>query len=198
MFKLFKSRATEKEDMLIAFLRRFKSNGFYGTTRNELIKIAIDYGYFTKEEGSKLLECITKNLNLAEICGNQVYLKYILISQFVNEVKFTNLNLEGQDRYFLKNENYFNLLDFDELQLARSEAVSARRFATSAILISILSMILSLIFSLVQLNSPTTLKDPVKINQEQVTNLNSSLNEINRTLNEIVHKDTTKVGDLKK
>jgi len=80
------------------------------------------------------------------------------------DVFFDQTGTNGRDgnKLFMQMEAYFKLLEYVELTEARKSSISATRFASAAIVISILSMIASIYYSNLQLATPT------KINEAQL------------------------------
>jgi len=83
--------------------------------------------------------------------------------------------------YKLSLKSYFDLIDYEELQHAynvgdnaRKEAVKANNWSTFAMVISILSLILSTVFSVVQINSTTEIKNE---QLQQLINSNAAVSQ---------------------
>jgi hypothetical protein len=68
-------------------------------------------------------------------------------------------NGQGGNKLFMDMDAYFKLLEYVELTEARKSATTATRFASIAIVISILSMGASIYFSKLQLDTPTKIDE---------------------------------------
>jgi len=65
----------------------------------------------------------------------------------------------GENKLFMSMEAYFKFIEYVELTEARKSSTKATNFASFAIIVSILSMGASIYFSVVQLNTPTSLNE---------------------------------------
>lgn len=87
----------------------------------------------------------------------------------------------------LKNEYYFRLIEFQELELSRNASISANRFSTVAIALSLLAIIASAIVGYMQITSST------QIQPSQISTLQNSIelsgNKINSEI-ESLHSQT--------
>lgn len=91
-----------------------------------------------------------------------------------------------EGRYILGVDSYFTLLEYDELEEARKSSKAANRWAITALAISIITVIISIVFSVIQLKTPTEIKQSqintiVYSNQISNINLLESLKQNNIT-----------------
>lgn len=111
-------------------------------------------------------------------------------------------------RIMLKVESCFAILEYDELNEARRSAKSANCWALTALVVSIISTFISIYFNVLQLNTPTEIKqkqiDQIILSSEKLNNklvepLNENINKIHTdlisidsTLNKTYRQNVTK------
>jgi hypothetical protein len=101
---------------------------------------------------------------------DKIKLKYdeTSVIVFFNELFMCKRHPEGNnvsqkpkdnEVYFLENEGYFKLLEYEELSEARQSSKKATTIAIIAIVISIIASTFSIYYSNMQLNTPTKIEE---------------------------------------
>jgi len=66
---------------------------------------------------------------------------------------------DGDTTYLMSMDSYFKLIEYKEIVLARESATSARRYSLWAIGLAVTSLVVSIVFSFMQIHTPTTLNN---------------------------------------
>ena len=130
----------------------------------------------------------------SEEIHNHLISKGLLQNNFNDKVKlniligqiFTDTG-ENVGRMMLKVESCFAIIEYDELNEARRSAKSANYWALTALVVSIISTFISIYFNVVQLKTPTEIKQEQidqfillseKLNNKLVDSVNGNINKI--------------------
>ena len=84
---------------------------------------------------------------------------------------FTKTSASTENVWVLKNEYYFRLIEYKELQHTRINAAEARKYATYAIIVSVVAMFASVILGVAQMNSE------VQFNEDQIARIFSNVDQ---------------------
>lgn len=141
-----KNKRRDQEDLYIKILRRFRENGFNGTTDSEIFELAKQEGYLSDDEFKAYID-----KSITNISGDGKY-KIGIIGHYIGDIRKTTSSLRGKPVNILSKDSYFDLLEYDELKLAREQANSARKYSTWAIIISLFAALSSIIIGLLQLS----------------------------------------------
>ena len=102
------------------------------------------------------------------------YLKGLGFTMDLGDIHTLNIILDScfilsQGLYVMKADGYFSLLEYEELEEARESSKHANKWATIALIVSIVATVCSIGFSLKQIYTPT------EINQEQIDQITQTI-----------------------
>lgn len=166
-------------------------------------KYAIQKVFKYKKEGGVQEVIVGTNKEFEDALGDNEYTEFhkqeiikplnmkirAINDYFENITTVVSRGSKGEVIRAITNESVHRYLEFQELELAREQAVNAKKYSTYAIFISFIALIVSV----VQLGSPTKIKDvvktavetPVKIDSEQIKGMEEKLNNIELKLEDI-------------
>lgn len=117
------------DDLYIAVLKYGKKNMNEGMTAEDTEKYLNGLGYkFESIEGNAHYEKFFRDI----FCGSG------------DQMQIKGSTLYNKKKYFMNVEAYFRLLEYTELQEARKSSTRATWFASSALVISIISIIIQI------------------------------------------------------
>ncbi len=168
---------SEKDDLHIAILKYGKDRLEKGITFREL------YDYI-KEKGYEVSEYTIKS------CMGS---SYETLEQKYRPLGFSDFG-KKEIKFTLTIESTFRLIEYEEFKSANKNALSATRFATSAIFVSIVALVISIYYSSKQLSTAT------KINDEQldkIIQLKYDDSSANKKLEEIIKNQKLLIDNQK-
>ncbi|MDH5612897.1 MAG: hypothetical protein OEY66_10630 [Gammaproteobacteria bacterium] len=151
-----------KKDLYLLMLEHGMEKLETGATENEITKYFKDAHQYELETTEK-----------------RQHFRRVLLDVFSSPIGQGSL---GENKLFMTMEAYFKFIEYVELTEARKSSTKATYFASFAILVSIVSMVASIIFSVIQLNSPTTINED---QMEEIKKIQYDASPIVRELKEI-------------
>lgn len=153
------------------------------SNKNDLYLLMLEYGMEKLETGATENE-ITKHFKDTyqyelETVDKRQHFRRVLLDVFSSP---TGHSSQGENKLFMTMEAYFKFIEYVELTEARKSSTKATYFASFAIVVSIASMVASVIFSAVQLDTPTTINES---QMEEINKLQYDASPIARQLKEI-------------
>ena len=137
-----------KEDIFVVILRYGVQRSPDGVTYNEIYNLLQSKGYLTQTD----VDSFTVNLNPHD---SVQYPKKIKIDWLIEEI-FPRFDHNSGKRG-LSVENYFRLVELDELTEARKNGAEAKRLAITAIIISVVSAFASIYMTYWQSSNAVTI-----------------------------------------
>ena len=172
--KIKNIKKPKKEDIYISILKFAKKEGFEGLDYNNIYQLAKDKGYLSKEELCEIKKYEIDRLNgISDITES----KKIKLDAMWNEIMSVNSNKGSNQNRIMSFESYFKLIEHEELSEARRNAKIASWLAMTAIIISVFSVIVS--------SKPIEFKSPIKIDNQQLEEIQNSKADIKNLENKL-------------
>lgn len=172
--KIKNIKKPKKEDIYISILKFAKKEGFEGLDYNNIYQLAKDKGCLSKEELCEIKKYEIDRLNgISDITES----KKIKLDAMWSEIMSVNSNKGSNQNRIMSFESYFKLIEHEELSEARRNAKIASWLAMTAIIISVFSVIVS--------SKPIEFKSPIKIDNQQLEEIQNSKADIKNLENKL-------------
>ncbi len=141
---------------------------------NNIYQLAKDKGCLSKEELCEIKKYEIDRLNgISDITES----KKIKLDAMWSEIMSVNSNKGSNQNRIMSFESYFKLIEHEELSEARRNAKIASWLAMTAIIISVFSVIVS--------SKPIEFKSPIKIDNQQLEEIQNSKADIKNLENKL-------------
>lgn len=167
-----------KKDIYISILKHGVENGLALVQENEIFYVASREGFLTQSEYEQLVDG-SKSLD-QELQKK----KYLLLRIFEDNFEYVNLG-DGYLGRRLTTEAYFKYIEFIELSESLIASKEARKYSIMALVISVFAIVVSSLFAWIQLNNPVEIVNPIRIEENQMKELNNKLEELGNKLDTI-------------
>jgi|GEM_PF-5391264 len=163
-----------KKDIIITILEHARSKQFGELiSREEVYQVAKENGFITEKEHEQIEKGLSNPLTMVK--------KRRVLDHIAKEIGPIHRGGNYKESS-ISLENYFRLLEYDELRESRIASTEAKRYSMIAITISSLALLLAPLLTWWQIKSDVQIVEPVEIESEQLIQLNTKFDTIETKL----------------
>jgi len=186
------SKKVEQSKRIYLDLLKFvRERGLEGFSWEEIPELMADLGYFNADELQAMQEASFE----ARQCKSKSAKEKVLFTETLWQSS-TEISPHHETKRVLSIDGFFKLLEHEELELARKNAQSAKRYSSWAIGIAVASLLVSGAQAIYQLNKPVVLSETQYqgiIDTQPVSDISTQISILNKKLDELINvsKDGT-------
>jgi len=180
-----KGKIDKSKYIHLELLKYGREMGIDGVSWEDVPEFMVAHGYLNAAEHEALREA---SMN-ARQCKSESAKEKILFVETLWDSSF-ELNPHHDTKRVLSVDSFFKLLEHEELELARKNAKSARRYSLWAIAIAFTSLLVSSVQALYQMNKPIVLSETQYqgiVDAQQATSIATQITTINKQLDKLIN-----------